>query len=151
MHQIRQLIGCSYSYTIVKGYEKSRKANLLNKAEVTLGFVRDILNDYTWDNVIDKWFLEGLYASDYAGLLMNKAELAKAEGNQEERKKCLESALKYHNKAAKIGSFSLFRATTLRGGRKGLNFTGFRDKILNRIIEIYYQERENVVHSGTLT
>ena len=102
VHQIRQLIGCSYSYTIVKGYEKSRKVNLLNKAEVTLGFVRDILNDYTWDNVIDKWFLEGLYASDYAGLLMNKAELAKAEGNQEERKKCLESALKYHNKAAKI-------------------------------------------------
>ena len=102
VHQIRQLIGCSYSYTIVKGYEKSRKTNLLNKAEITLRFVRDILNDYSWDNVTDKWFLEGLYASDFAGLLMNKAELAKAEGNQENRIKFLKSALKYHKKAANI-------------------------------------------------
>ena len=102
VHQIRQLIGSIYTYTIVKGYEKSRKEKLLNKAEETIRFVKDILNDYTWVNITDKLFLEGLFASNYACFLMNKAEIAKEEGNQEERKNLLESALKCHKEAEKI-------------------------------------------------
>ena len=102
VHQIRQLIGCSYSYTIVKGYDKTKKADFLAKAEETLRDVRDILDAYVWDNETDRCFLEGLYISDYAGFLMNKAGLAMEEGNLKERKELLKSALTCHKEAATI-------------------------------------------------